>query len=542
MLFKKIIAALTAKERLALTAALAVLAASSFSFSVLTVRDRSAFVPVRGGTYTEAVIGQPVSLNPVTPRSQVDRDIASLLYSPLGKIMSGYHESPDRRVYSVKLQEELFWSDGEPLTTDDVIFTVSAIQNPETQSPLAKSWTGVVTERISALQVDFALPAPYAFFPETIARLPVIPEHIFEKIPPANIRLSAYNLEPVGNGPYRVKSFTKRKDGFITAYHLVPNEWYHGEPPFIRDFYFRFYENKNEVLEAFRKREVTGFGTDVPLPDDAYRNLNLTIDLVPMPRYYAVFLNQNLKPILKNKSFREFLQDATNGNALLKTFPGGTAGTAIKSPLLIPAYNARDEITEESEEKQQNIPLPSRLAEIKKKEKIETIELNLLLPHVKFLEQVAEGIRAAWQSAGIDAVNLIVLDSEGVFDNVIRARNYEMVLFGNVLENPADLFPFWHSSQKFFPGLNLSLYQNEKADTLMEAIRESANPDERESDLRELESIILKDAPAVFLFTLPYQYAHIADLKGTGFTAFSSPSDRFKDVERWYLTDVRVIP
>src|SRR3989338_6999231 len=105
--------------------------------------------------------------------------------------------SEDQKNWSITLKEKAFWSDGEPITTDDVIFTLDLIKDPESRSPLFNTWQGVEAERLSERQFRISLKTPYAFFSENLKNLRPIPGHAFENIPSANIRLSNYNLEPI---------------------------------------------------------------------------------------------------------------------------------------------------------------------------------------------------------------------------------------------------------------------------------------------------------------------------------------------------------
>ncbi len=534
---KAILRALSLKERKYLIVLLAVLLISSLGRFALAVQENSEFVPVSGGVYREGIIGQPIAVNPIISANQTDQDISALIYSRLFDLINTYETAEDGKVYLLKLKEDLRWEDGEPLTSNDVIFTIKTAQDPETRSPFAKSWQGVVTERISELQIQFTLPAPYTFFPNNLKRLPIIPKHIFGSIPAANLRLSTYNLEPVGSGPYRFDGLSKRKDGFITQYHLVRNENYHNTKPFIGDFYFKFYENNADLLEALKMREINGFGNLLPIDKNLISSSKITIEKVTMPRYYAIFFNQNINPALKKFDLRYALTAAIDKNRLIEEL-GNDAIKNAPSPVLQEFKNW---------ESGQNIPYNPDEA----KTKIESlgeekIELNLIVPKIEFLEKTAKFIKKAWLDAGVDQVNLFFLNPEELLNDVIKTSNYEMILFGNILENPIDLFPFWHSSERFYPGLNLALYQNMKLDTLLENIRQTDEKENQLSFLKEAETLILGDSPAIFLFSMPYSYIHSESLKGfrasEGEERFLvTPTDRFNNVHEWYISSARII-
>jgi peptide/nickel transport system substrate-binding protein len=117
-----------------------------------------------------------------------------------------------------------------------------------------------------------------------------------------------------------------------------------------------------------------------------------------------------------------------------------------------------------------------------------------------------------------------------------------MLLFGNIVRHNPDLFSFWHSAERFHPGLNLSLYESRTADALLESIRREFNPETRTTLLRDLENLIAKDRPAIFLFSPNYLYVHPKRLGGVSDAPIGEPADRFRDVERWFLKTTRVFP
>jgi peptide/nickel transport system substrate-binding protein len=523
--------ALTEKERLIFIIAGVILILSSATRFALAFNESSEWIPVRGGSYREGIVGQPIAVNPVISENQVDQDISRLIYSSLYDITENYEVKDDGRTYVLKLKEELLWSNGQPLTSDDVIFTIETVQDPDARSPYSTSWQGVVAERVSEVRVSLSLPAPYTFFVENLKRLSIIPVHIFGSVPAANLRLSAYNLEPVGSGPYKFHSFTKRKDGFINEYALEINENYHNEKPFIKDFYFVFYENSEALLRDFKLRRVDGMGSLTPINRDAVPS-SASVNLIPMPSYYAIFFNENLNPLLKNEGLREALDIGTNKRAIIEEILKNGA-EAVDGPLGRQSDTA--ETLYNPEEARKEIESLG-----------ENIELTIIAPEIEFLEKTARAVREDWLSIGIQKVNIITPPPAEFIEGVVKTNNYELILFGNVLEHPLDLFPFWHSSQRFSPGLNLSLYKNAKVDTLIEKVRQTENEEEQKELAQTAEEIIVSEKPAIFLYSIPYTYVHNSNLRGLGFSLEDSdfivtPSDRFKNVNEWHVSKVRVL-
>ena len=268
--------------------------------------------PAQGGEYIEGMTSQPVAINPVLVASNpVDRDLVHLLFAPLRTLTESITPSPDYEMWSIVLKENLSWSDGEPLGAEDVRFTIKTILDPDAHSPIASAWTDVTIEVISSREFRLTLNEPYAFFESTLDDLRIIPEHIFGAIPAANFRLSDYNLEPVGSGPYRFVGYDKRNDGFISRYVMEQNPFYAGEAAFIPSVTIVFFTKEDDLAEAFNARRITGFGTEnVELIQKI--QITKTISRLPLTRYHAVFMNVSANESLKEFSVRRALDRAVD--------------------------------------------------------------------------------------------------------------------------------------------------------------------------------------------------------------------------------------
>jgi len=156
------------------------------------------------------------------------------------------------------------------------------------------------------------------------------------------------------------------------------------------------------------------------------------------------------------------------------------------------------------------------------------------------LRQTAELLKEDWAKIGAETeIKIFPLDE--INQEIIKTRNYEIILFGNNLGRSPDLFSFWHSSEKFYPGLNLSLYEDKDVDALIESIRKDLNEQRRNQKLKEAQLRIIKDQPAIFLYSPDYFYVSQNRLGGFGENNFIAiPSDRFKNVEKWYIKTARV--
>ncbi|MFA5870377.1 MAG: ABC transporter substrate-binding protein [Candidatus Paceibacterota bacterium] len=526
---KLIIKHLTHKERIWLFVSSTLLFLSFIGILGITIQTQSTMKPIRGGLYTEGIVGQPVMVNPVKMETSADQDLIALLYAPLSELIETIESSPDGKQYAVKLKEDLFWSDGERLTSNDVLFTIELIQKLGNDSPLFTEWQGVSAVRASELQTTLTISQPYTFFKTNINTLRIVPQHIFGTIPVKNLHLSTYNLEPVGSGPYSVNKIEKRKDGFITEYKLKENTYYVGEKPFIPDFSVRFYPNINSLTHDAELRTVSGFGITNFIPDEIFKLPRIRIEAISMSRYYALFFNQTNNPILQNKELRSALGKAINKEKIVKETLK-EQGARIEGPLLRSLLGIE--------------PVPPSYDPEEAARKIGAIsgiKLAVVVPEVPFLEVVAEKIREDWIAAGISEVAIYPIPMSDI-QNVIQSRNYDVLLFGNTYKNPIDLFPFWHSSFRFFPGLNLSLYKNTEVDRALEDVRQAKEITQTQiNQIIRVDEQITSDAPATFLFSLPYFYIHTTRMEGSFPELIRGASERFTNVSKWSVNRVRVL-
>ena len=155
------------------------------------------------------------------------------------------------------------------------------------------------------------------------------------------------------------------------------------------------------------------------------------------------------------------------------------------------------------------------------------------------LKGVASLIKKQWGAAGIgDEITTYPVSQ--LTQDFIKPRNYEMLLFGEVLGEIPDPFPFWHSSQVKDPGLNLAKYENKKADALLETARVSLDETTRAEKYQDFQNILIADAPGVFLYRPDYVYFVDKKIKGGLETdMIVDPSERFANIENWYTNQER---
>lgn len=319
-------------ERLVFSGSVLILLVTSGMLGVLLFHSATVEAPAQSPIYTEGIVGQPIAINPILSEgNDADRDLTRLVFSDLMSLSASYKADADNKTWNIILKDNLRWSDGKPLTTDDVIFTIEALQNSESRSPLSLSWQGVIVNRISEREIEFTLRTPYVFFLDNLRDLLPIPKHIWGQIPVANFRLSQFNLEPVGNGPYKYSSLEKRDDGFVTTYHLITNPYFAQDKPFINEFTVKFYQSPSDTITAFNTKQIDGFGGLNPKNISDIRLGNTLLEKT-MPRYYAIFFNKNIAG-LNDPDVISAMQMAVNKQDIIDEVLDGKA-FVVNEPVL----------------------------------------------------------------------------------------------------------------------------------------------------------------------------------------------------------------
>jgi peptide/nickel transport system substrate-binding protein len=150
------------------------------------------------------------------------------------------------------------------------------------------------------------------------------------------------------------------------------------------------------------------------------------------------------------------------------------------------------------------------------------------------LKLVAQLVAAQWTKLGAQ-VSVELFDLATLNQTVIRSRDYDVLLFGQVLSRDGDLYPFWHSSQRNDPGLNVALYTNTHADATLEQLRTTLDPTERASLYELFLAQWRADVPAVFIYLPEMLYVLPQKIQGVHVGPIQDPSERFLDAYAWYI-------
>jgi len=566
---------LSRKERYIVAVLTLVILGSIVAIPITTYFHFTKIAPDYGGNFTEGMVNEPRHINPLLSQANdTDRDLASLIYSGLlkyngeGKIVpdlaKSYEISSDGLNYTVYLKEDAYWHDGVQVTADDVIFTIQTAQNSDYGSPQRVNWSGVKIEKVNDFAVMFKLQAKYAQFLNNMT-VKILPKHIRQDVKPINFTLSELNLKPVGSGPYKFDRLKKDKDGRILSYRLLANPKFYGGRPFINEIEMKFYSSEDEMIDAYNRNEVEGLSFISPgnLKKIKFKQ-RLNLRELRLPRYFAVFFNQNKNDALSDKNIRLALSHATDKNALIEKVLEGK-GIAVNSPMTEGVLDISDNVKkyEYNPELAKTIlkasgwlaspkpqgdggsatKSPDDKSELTDKNSIlfkgdKELAIKITTSAWPELTEVAKLIKEQWKAVGA-RVDIEILPTPEL-QQTIKDRNYETLLFGVVPNIDPDPFSLWHSKEKKDPGLNLALYDNKAADSLLEEARQTLNPLERAGKYNDFQKLVIEDIPAIFLYNSFYIYGQAKKINDLNGTLIALPSDRFINIEKWYIDTKRI--
>ncbi|OGM97566.1 MAG: hypothetical protein A2735_01570 [Candidatus Yanofskybacteria bacterium RIFCSPHIGHO2_01_FULL_41_21] len=549
---------LSKRERYWILVFLLIIAGSIIAIPFTTYNHFTEKVASYGGSFSEGVVGQPRRINSLLAQTNdPDRDLSNLIYSGLlkyngaGKLVpdlaKSYEISSDGLNYTIYLKDNVLWHDGQKLTADDIVYTIQTAQNADFGSPQRVNWQGVAIQKVNDTTIIFKLNNKYAQFLNNLT-IGILPKHIWGTIQPINFASADYNLKPIGSGPYKFEKLQKDEVGQIQSYQLSANKDFYDGQPFINTIIIKFYDSEDSMITAYNGNDIQNISSISP------QNLNklkfkqrVNITELKVPRYFAVFFNQTKNPILANKNVRLALNYATDKQTIIDAVVGGK-GSAIYSPMIESVLEISQDITKYTYDLDQakTVLTTDGWASTsddgilqKGSGKNQTrLTIHITTSTLPDLVKIANILKDQWGKVGVEVVVDALTTPQ--LQQVIKDRDYQSLLFGEILNLDPDPFSFWDSSQTQKLGLNLALYNNKTVDSILNDARQLLNPIERAQKYDDFQKIVISDVPAVFLFNPLHLYPQTTDIQGVDTTVISVPANRFANVEKWYINTKRI--
>lgn len=515
--------------------------------------------PTRGGVYTEALVGSPQRYNPLLDfYNAADRDVDRLLFSglvrfdgngiPQPDLAESWGISKDGTVYNFALRSGARWHDGEPVTSNDVLFTIERMREPGSVAPgdLQAFWQQVEVVVLSPDTLQFKLPEAFAPFLDYLT-FGIVPEHLLAGMTADQIIDASFNLEPVGCGPFRFNQFLV-ENGQIVGVKLDAFEDYYSNRAYLDQIVFRYYPDSAAAFQAYQRGEVQGISmVSVDVLGDALAQPDLSVYTGRMPQLSMVLFNlQNPEtPFFQDADIREALLMGINRQWIIDHILASQAFIA-NGPILPGTWAYYDGLT--------RIPFDPEKAgtmlrdagyvvtgatdAVRVKDGI-AMSFTMLYPDDDLHRAIAEAIQKNWAQLSVQ-VTLEPLPYEVLVGERLDGRDYQAALVDlNLARTPdPDPYPFWDQAMAS-GGQNYSQWDSRLASEYLEQARITVDLAERARLYRNFQVIFEQELPALPLFYPVYNYAVDGQILGVRMGPLFDSSDRFVSVTEWYINTTR---
>ncbi len=438
-------------------------------------------------TFTEGWVGQPEDLIPGQgPSSAIDSTLERLLfrslftYGPNGQIVpdlaESYTVSGGGRTYTVVLKEAV-WRDGRSVSSADVAFTFK--RDP--------AFADVVIKQEGERQISFVLKEPLAPFLGILTR----------PIAPANFSNSRPEL--LGNSNFAISRVFQEGE---TVKELRLKNLGTGR---IKTLRFKFYPKELDLVEAARLGEVDALSLS-SFSDPSFR-------LYTTPTwssYFAVFFNlESSNSLIRSRTFRKaaaFKTPVPEGEAAVN---GPFSGTWAEENFNLPRFTDR---------------AVGKFSGT----------LSLTVVDMGNFPVIARRIAESWERELGIQVKVREIDSAAV-DDVLARRDFDAILLGQAVERDPDRYNLWHSSQKDFPGQNISGYADPRADRALEEGRKAEKVTVRQVHYANFQRLFFENQPAILVYHPNFFYWVNRKFTGIDLSPVFYPEERFWNFSDWEL-------
>jgi len=448
----------------------------------------------QGRVVREALVGPVVSLDPREATSPAEKVLVGLLFSALAGVDGRGEVFPDLAVgwvggrggvyWTVRLRPDAMWHDGQPVTADDVVFSLHS--HPE---PLP----GLTWQKVDSRTIRFFLKYPDAGFPYWLATVPVLPAHLLADGTGA---AQDFARRPVGTGPFRLGTWEGDEIG------LLPHLRYHRGRPHLDRFVAHIYPSLARASRVLIQGEVDA-GPVVPSDLERARQGGWRVLETHQPYYVALALNCSRL----DAGVRRAISLAIDRHTLVRELATGTAGGApggasgvyglreavFPLPLISWAYPA--EVPTGAYD-----PAGARdlLAGAK-----EIAPLSLLLPRGDPIRAEAARIIAAYLGRVGLRVRVVAEEPAAFVARLEPPFDYDLALVPEPYPANPDLTPLLHSRQTPAEGRggNIFSYREPAMDVLLDRLRQELDVPTRKSLTQQVAYRLGQDVPFIPLWT-----------------------------------------
>jgi peptide/nickel transport system substrate-binding protein len=565
-----------------LSVALVVLSIAALGPSLQTSDSRAEPTPgvVNTRHYVEGVVGRATNASPFGARSAADRALVALLFRGLVRLGPGSSITADLasswsvkdagRTWTFHLRPGQSWEDGEPISAEDVAFTVGVLSDPTYSGPGGESWRDVSATVIDPLTVQLQLTTPLGGFLQA-ATQPIAPAHLLEGIPAQDLADDPFGQKPVGSGPFHIVFMLTGRAMLAANMPIEPIPEDQGGPnfstprptdslasaaatakpdvaiPYLSQFELRYYDDVASLQDAWTKGELDAASG---LPPGAARELAATpgARLIAYPGTTVLAIGLNLRgdhPEFADPAVRRALLGAIDRDALVSSLLNGLGARAdslippsspmfdsVKNaPVAFDAAAARKALTGAGWKESGDSWIP--------KGQTKPLVIELLSPEEPanpVAYAMADAVVDGWQGIGLAVRHVPLPVSELLGDRITRGEFQAAILPFAIGLDP-DVYPLLAASQTRTGGSNIIGLQDPDLDKLLIAARTPLTDALRTTAYAALQSRLEERA---YLLPLAFRDEYVVfrdTVVGPESRPVGSSGDRYWDVLTWRLAD-----
>ena len=513
-------------------------------FREISSKNYSEEVFYKGGTYSEGILGEIKTLNPILASTEVEKSFEQLAFSQLydidengslkGDLAEVVSTKDNYRNFDIKIRKNVKWSDGEKLTADDVIFTIKLLKEQSLNVLNFKVWKNVEVSKKDDYEISVKVPTNsssilYSF------NFSILPEHILKNIQPDKIREITFSNNLVTSGAFNFKSI--QSDANKTTVSLVKNKNYYKGEPYIDNFDLVVFNDGDKLKKSLVAGEIVA-SPSVKISDfSENEQVKFSSRETKVNRGIYAFLN-NSDPILKDSKIRRAIQSGIDISKVRKEME---FVEKLDYPTLNQFVNTKDLNLPEHNFKQAEKVIESAGWRKNSNGILEKdgqkATLNLATTSVYNYKKAAEEISKQLKDLGFDVKMTIINkdDKTGAFiQSILQPRNYSILVYEIDLGADPDVYAFWHSSQSGQRGLNFSNYSDVIADDLLVNSRLAQTSEDKKLQLTKFSQRWIANSVAIGLGQTKTSYVFRKSVKPfSPNSIFVTEVNRYSDVIYW---------
>lgn len=370
------------------------------------------------------------NLNPLLESYKEGAIMLNPIYDPLYVIdvnetryylAESYNVSEDGKEITVKLRDGLKWHDGEPITADDMIYTMDVCADTNNGASNTNAVIindeKVAYEKVDDLTVKITLPVASVSYPDLLGSLELIPKHVFEGNT-SIVGLEA-NMSGIGSGSYKVAEF--KQDQYLL---LEKNEDYYLGAPSIDTVTFKIISDLSAQEVALMNGEVNFMElASAPAVEKYAADSNYTVVKYPEGRVNFMGVNK-FCPTFEDPRVVQAIFAAMNRDEII----AGAYGTGMAEPANTCFSNVNTFYDSTIEGYTQDI---EKAKELVKEAGLEGKTMTLYFNSERaYMKETAQIIQQQLKNVGIN-LDVIPLESSGFFEKVFGTdSDYELYLNG----------------------------------------------------------------------------------------------------------------